>query len=228
MPPLSALLTAAVDLALPRYCLGCHRPGPAICGGCRASVGPARPFVPDPRPGGFPPAWVAGEYAGVLRSGVLAAKERGRADLLPLLAGALAGAVTRAVPGSGPVLLVPVPSSPRAARRRGGDHMLALSRRTAVELTRAGRAAAVLPALRLLRTPRDSAGLTAAERAVNLDGAFAVAPGMARLAAGLQIVLVDDVVTTGTTLSQAARVLREAGVPTSAAAVAGTARRRGR
>lgn len=104
--------------------------------------------------------------------------------------------------------------------------MLLLARRTALDLQRGGRPAAVLPALHLLWTPRDSAGLSAAERAGNLDGAFAASLDARRLAAGTQLVLVDDVVTTGTTLSQCAGALHERGARVSAAAIAGTARRR--
>lgn len=213
------------DLALPRTCLGCRSPGDAVCTRCRESMLRPRAFRPDPCPVGFPATWVAGEYDGVLRTAVLAAKERGRSDLLPLLGVALAGAVARAAPESGAVALVPVPSARAASRRRGGDHMQLLSRRTAVELRRTGRPVAVLPVLRLLRTPRDSAGLTAPERMRNLDGAFAAAADTARLTAAAHLVLVDDVVTTGTTLGQCARALRERGLPVSAAALAGTARR---
>lgn len=221
---MTQLLSALADLTFPRACLGCRRPGVAVCSTCRPATGAARPFRPDPCPAGFPSTWVAGEYDGALRTAVLAFKERGRSDLMAILAAALAGAVIRTAPGTGPLLLVPVPSTRAAARRRGGDHLRLLARRTAVELQRAGRPAAALPALRLLRTPRDSAGLTAPERARNLDGVFAAASDTARLAAGAHVVLVDDVVTTGTTLTQAARALGERGVLMSAAALAGTAR----
>ncbi len=97
--------------------------------------------------------------------------------------------------------------------------------RAAAELRNSGRPAAVLPALVLLRIPQDSAGLTAAERERNLDGALAAASDTRRLSAGAHVVLVDDVVTTGTTLREGARALREQAVQLSAAAVAGTVRR---
>ena len=221
---MTRFLSALTDAVLPRSCLGCQRQDVAVCATCWAAVAQPREFRPDPCPPGLPPTFVAGEYDGVLRTAVLAAKERGRSDLLPLLAAALTGAVANVAPGAGAVLLVPVPSTPAAVRRRGGDHMRALARRTALELQHAGRPAAVVPALRLVRTPLDSAGLTAAERARNLDGVFAADVDVARLAAGARLVLVDDVVTTGTTLTQAARALRACGVRVSAAAVAGTAR----
>lgn len=171
-----------------------------MCAQCWESASRPRAFRPDPCPPGFPWTQVVGRYDGVLRAAVLAAKERGRSDLVPLLGTALAEAVQSSAPGwPGAIVLVPVPSTRAASRRRGGDYLRLLARRTAVELQRMGRPAAVAPALRLLRTPRDSAGLTSAERARNLQGVFAAAAGTARLAEGARLVLVDDVVTTGAT-----------------------------
>jgi predicted amidophosphoribosyltransferase len=80
----------------------------------------------------------------------------------------------------------------------------------------------------------DQAGLGSAERAVNLSGAFEVVPGPAarprpsdRGLGAVAVVLVDDVVTTGTTLAEAARALRAAGAePSAAVTVAATRRRR--
>jgi predicted amidophosphoribosyltransferase len=76
--------------------------------------------------------------------------------------------------------------------------------------------------LRLTRELRDSAGLTVGERSANLHRAMAAsAPGPRRTA-----LLVDDVVTTGATLREARRALREAGWDVAgAAAVAATPRR---
>ncbi len=65
--------------------------------------------------------------------------------------------------------------------------------------------------VRLLRRRgrvRDSADLTVAQRRANLAGSFVVAPG--RLPAGAQLVVVDDVVTSGATLTEVAGVLGKA------------------
>jgi predicted amidophosphoribosyltransferase len=57
------------------------------------------------------------------------------------------------------------------------------------------------------RRVRDSAGLDAAQRRTNLAGRYRARPG----APGARLVLVDDVVTSGATLTEAARALRAAG-----------------
>ncbi|RSN55575.1 phosphoribosyltransferase family protein, partial [Actinomadura sp. WAC 06369] len=96
--------------------------------------------------------------------------------------------------------------------------------RVAVRRLRAeGMAVTAVDALRLRRRVADQAGLTAARRAANLRGAIEVRAPVA----GRRVVLVDDVVTTGASLSEAARALRAAGAEVvGAATVAMTPRRR--
>jgi predicted amidophosphoribosyltransferase len=89
----------------------------------------------------------------------------------------------------------------------------------------------VLPALRVTRAVADSVGLTAEQRAANLDGAFTVprrvADRLRRAAAlGARIVLLDDVCTTGSTFREAARSLAALGVTVEAAAVVAATPRR--
>jgi predicted amidophosphoribosyltransferase len=132
------------------------------------------------------------------------------------------------------VLLVPVPSAAAAVRRRGYDATATLARLAAGRLRPTYR----VRSARLLAQRagvRDQAGLTAAERSRNLDGALRLRAGLAagrrswagaRGSAAALVVLVDDVVTTGSSLTEAARALRAAGVPVlGAATVAATERR---
>ncbi|GGW66441.1 hypothetical protein GCM10010381_59330 [Streptomyces xantholiticus] len=153
----------------------------------------------------------AAPYADSVRAVLLAHKERGALGLAGPLGVALAGAVLAAVadgtgPG-GPLLLVPVPSAPSAVRARGQDPTRRIALAAAGELRRTGRVAKVLPVLRQRRRMADQAGLTARQRLANTRGALEVRAGGARLLAGGRAVLVDDLMTTGATLVEAARAL---------------------
>ncbi|GAA2157527.1 hypothetical protein GCM10009760_59790 [Kitasatospora kazusensis] len=223
-----------LELLLPAECAGCRTGHSQLCPGCRAALSDPRagPAGPLPAPPGLPPLHAAAPYADPVRQLLIAHKERGALRLAGPLGLALAGAVRSALgPGPpGPVLLVPMPSTRQAVRARGHDPMLRLARAAARALGRAGHQAQVCAVLRHGRAVADQSGLSAAERHRNLRGALGV-PGRAaaRLAAqarGRPLILVDDLVTTGASLTEAARALRAAGHPPHAAAtVAATVRR---
>lgn len=218
-----------LDLLFPSDCAGCGRFGRALCVRCAALFGRPRRHLPDPCPAGLPPVTICAPYEGAVRGAVLAYKERGRLDLAAPLGSALAAAVVDLVatgPGrSPPVTLVPVPSSARAARARRGDHMMRLARASLPALRALGLHGSVVRWLRVVGPVRDSAGLSAADRSANLAGAFRarVRPGSS--VAGV-VVVVDDIITTGSTAVEACRALLAAGIDVrGVAAIAGTMRR---
>ena len=221
----------ALDLALPVTCGGCARPGTAWCRVCASDVaggweGPARQVWPSPTPAGFPPTWAAARYEGPLRHALSAYKDDARRDLARPLADLLAAAVTAAYPADAraTVLLVPVPTTAQARRRRGDAPLETLARRTASRLPRGVAVCLDSGALTVRRRLADQSGLTTRARAANLEGAF-TAPDRV---AGCPVIVVDDVVTTGATLVEAARALHAAGVPVVAAACIAATTRRGR
>ncbi|MBL1087100.1 ComF family protein [Streptomyces actinomycinicus] len=127
-------------------------------------------------------------------------------------AGRGAGVGTAGWSWRGPVLLVPVPSARWAVRARGHDPVRRMALAAAGELRRTGTPARVAAVLRQRRAVADQAGLDARRRLENVAGALEVAAGGARLLGAGPVVLVDDLMTTGATLAEAARALREATV----------------
>lgn len=172
----------------------------------------------------MPETWVVATYDGPVRALLLDFKERGVAGLSRPLGVALARAVSAAQPRPGaPLLLVPIPSSPRAVRQRGDDVVRLLAGRAAGHLRATGRPVRSVAALVQRRRLADSAGLSAAQRAANLAGGFAVRPSVVRRIDRARVVIVDDLVTTGTTLSEAHDALSRSGaVVVGAAAIAAT------
>lgn len=214
---LAGVLVAAGDLVLPSTCAGCDLPGPAICSRCCAEVARLAlpvlgPVTPRPVPPGWPGCTGTVCYAGVTARLARAYKDGDRRDLAEPLGRLLADAVRRAVVGTEdlePLLVVPVPSAPGAVRRRGDQPTLTLARRVPRVL---GERAAVRPVLRMDRSTADQAGLDRSARLANLDGAMRVArPAIVR---GRRCVLVDDVLTTGATLTEGRRALLAAGATT--------------
>jgi predicted amidophosphoribosyltransferase len=230
----TGVLATLADLLLPRTCAGCGWPGAVLCRSCSGLL--AVPHLATPRrfPPGFPPTVAAGAYAGPVRPAVIAFKERGRAELAVPLGAALAlaaAAVVAGLPGErrpGPVLLVPLPPSAGALRTRGRDHVGELTRRAVTELRAAGVAAGTAPLLGRRGRVRDSAGLSADQRRANLAGSFELVLPPAPGPGTPVLVLVDDVVTSGATLTEAAAALAGArlpgGPPVLAAVVAATPR----
>jgi predicted amidophosphoribosyltransferase len=98
-----------------------------------------------------------------------------------------------------------------------------MARTAAAELRALGHTANVLTALRHSRAVTDQVGLTHEQRARNLAGALVVRPTATARLALRPVVLVDDVMTSGATLADAARAIRAVGGwPVGAAVLAAT------
>ncbi len=196
-------LSSALDLLFPVWCAGCDEPGVALCGDCREALRP----VPRVRllDDGLRVS-AALPFEGVPARVIRALKEGGRTAL----ARPLGTALRALLPPD--LAVVPIPASRAALRRRGYDVTDLLARRAGAHPSRL-----LVPH----HAARDQRTLGRDERRSNVVGAF-----RARRARGHRVILVDDVVTTGATLVEAARVLRDAGaVVAGAVTVASTPRR---
>ena len=208
---------ATADLLVGAACPGCGAPALAVCGVCAALLRPRPLTVTTARRAGAMVVTAGGSHHGVLERVIVHWKEQGRFPLTEVLSHHLALAVA-ALSDGGPVALVPVPTGWSARWRRGDDLVLSLARSAAARLEVVGCEASVHPVLARTRRLRDQRRLGAADRSRNVHGAFALRP-QARLPIDRPLVVVDDVVTTGSTLGEAARALGIRGWPVLGAAV---------
>lgn len=202
-----------LDLFLPTECGGCGAPSTRWCDACAAelSVAADQPHVVTPRIDAEVPVFALGRYANARRRAILALKEQGRADLVEPLARALAVGVHRLLSWGivpTPLTVVPAPTRHSAARRRGGDPVARLARAAVARHPEI----VVVPALRLKARTRDSVGLGIAARERNITGRVALHGPPPRT----EVMVVDDIVTTGATARESVRILHAAGVRVAA------------
>jgi len=202
-------LHALQELIFPVRCLGCSALGLSICSSCRRSWHP-HIFRTLSRSAPYFPIYSSIEYSPIAGKVLLAAKERGLIQADELILHALKRSLFHCVQDEGVGMLIPIPSRPSVARLRGRQFILELSR----QLT----ASTHLPTFEILthiRKVRDQSSLDAKARVENLAGSMKAM----RYLSG-KAILIDDLVTTGATLAEAARALREQGIEVVAAVTA--------
>ncbi|WP_129657891.1 ComF family protein [Rothia uropygialis] len=257
----------AVELIFPQPCAGCSEGRGPVCRICRAlvhrlvscprDVADALPQWPSQVP-----CFAAGSYRHELARLLLAFKNAQRVDLAPFLGRALARSVAEGLKGRRPaqyctqgssrgadtVLLIPVPSSAAAFRRRGFVPSELLIRKAVgwnSRLHEAKRRGGLRVAPLLVRrephfrglvssmtgSVNGQKGLSARQRSQRVDGSMHVcmsAParlmGLRPNLRGRTCILVDDVATTGSTLRESKRAIEKAGARVVGAAVIASVR----
>ena len=192
-----------LDVLYPPRCGGCDRRGTLLCDDCHARV--EAPFF-DARVEGIDAVASAGLFKGPLRQAVHKLKYNSDAPLARPLAQLLSEALSRdepwAVLDGNPPVLMPVPLHHHKERKRGYNQSALLT----LELSRIT-GWPTLPGLVRVKETQPQVGLTAQERLRNVAEAFQWQGGEI----SSPVLLIDDVCTTGATLSQCAAALKAAG-----------------
>ena len=216
----------ALDIALPTLCVSCREPvdGEGVCAECWAKLSFIEPpycprlgipFVYDPGPEllsmeaiANPPAYqrarAAVRYDDVARTLVHALKYHDRTDLAPTMGGWMARAGRELLAEAD--VLVPVPLH----WRRGWSRRYNQSGALAQAIGRQSGVKVAAEALRRVRATEQQIGLSRAQRASNVQGAFKVAADRMADIQGRRIILIDDVLTSGATTDACARALLRA------------------
>lgn len=193
------LISEFSQLIFPIRCFGCNAIGLSICSKCRSEWHPHYYLT---RVSSLK-IHSAIPYSATARKILLAAKENGIKAADQLIIDSIIHVLHTRDLLSRHISLVPIPSSPTVKRRRGRSFMVDIAEQVAQQSSMS-----VSDCLHIVRPVKDQSGLHAGERVKNMEGALAIKPGRIPLA---DLILVDDVVTTGATLREAARALTAAG-----------------
>ncbi len=212
MSVIGQVAARALDLAFPASCAGCGREGNPICAVClpaldaRLGLPPGVPLgLPADLPDGLLQVEWCAPFSGVVRDALHQLKYSGERRLAGPLGDAIARRWSRA--GAGGDLLVPVPVHRDRAAQRGYDQAVLLARASSRTL-----GLPVIDAIERWVATIAQFQLDRRARATNVERAFR--PRSTDALDGVRgrwVVLVDDVMTTGATLSACATVLLEGG-----------------
>jgi predicted amidophosphoribosyltransferase len=202
-------MKSLTELIFPSRCIGCSQLGISICSTCRKN------WHPHIYHRGIKvldmtfPVISAIEYSPIASRVLLRAKEANQDDADQLLVKAITHSLRYFLKNYGRGDLVAIPSRRSATRKRGRDFMQEITETVAdIEHLKSAKI------LQHQRAVKDQSQLNSQQRNSNVAGAFSITPNSPQPQESGNIgplIIVDDLVTTGATLAEAIRALREAG-----------------
>lgn len=211
-------LDGFLDVLFPPRCAACDDDAPhadGFCAPCGLSLLPLHDTAAEDTIGRLR-VLAPDAYGAALADAIVRMKHGGRPETARLLATRVAARWP--APPVSDALLVPVPLHPGDLRARGYNQAALLCHHL-----RKAWALPVRDVLRRVARSGSQRGRDPAGRRAAVEGAFAVRRGGRRRVGGRPVILVDDVITTGATLREVARVLRAAGITVAAAVAAARA-----
>jgi ComF family protein len=203
-------------LVFPEACLVCAAPGSELCNICKHR------FIPKPK-------FLSGEkfsiysslpYDEVSKKVILLSKEQGLVAAHRILARAVSSAIS-AFRLKGPASIILIPTQSKSLRRRGFNHLEEIGK-LILQNGFINQEIEFINALEFTRRISDQTKLTESQRTSNLRGAFRVK----KVRISNPIIVMDDVITTGSTLREAVRALQERNLTVVGAATACASQRR--
>jgi predicted amidophosphoribosyltransferase len=216
-------MSSLSELLFPSRCIGCSKLGISICSDCRRDwhlhIYKREIYVL----GSTYPVLSAVQYSPIASRVLLSAKESQIAAADLLVAKGLKHSLQFFINRFGTGTLISVPSRKSAVRKRGRDFLKTLTTDIGLDLN-----IPTTSALSHHRKVRDQSQLNITQRSQNISGAFAVSPQFAALTSpgniAPKLIIIDDLITTGATLTEAIRALRTAGFTVLGAVTSCTAK----
>ncbi len=203
------LLNTILDIVFPTYCIACGNQGPSLCAPCLRDCPPAERECAE---------WIFPLYDyrhPAIKKSVHLLKYRGKKSLATVFAQAMHGRILEelselsVMENFTDALIIPIPLSPKRHRERGFNQAELISR----ELLKIDGGKHFKIETGVLVKPKDTMHQAhienRSERLKNIIGSFGVINE--KQIKNRNIILIDDVTTTGATLSEAKKVLKDAG-----------------
>ena len=217
-------MDSLLQLLFPTSCLICERSGQNLCQGCDLKIiRNSLSFMVESTK-----VHSAAFYGDELARVILLAKEKNNLAARNFLAELVVHSfmqATREKEGSLTILLIPIPSRSVANRKRGFRHSHLLAKTVASQIERhSSHQVTVRELLKVNRRTADQSGLNRAQRDENLTGAYSIQGSFqsnGALKAVEKVFLIDDLVTSGISIREGLRALKEAGIAPFGALTAG-------